>query len=259
MVVKINVYEKMNRGAQIAIFIIIGLIMVVILIILFLLFKAPEIKVLDENNPQAYIEGCTREAVEDALEILSKQGGDINPKGFIRYDDEEITYLCYNVDYYWPCVNQRPLLVEHIENEITDYITPKVLECFVDLESKLENRYDIDISDMKLITKLQSKNIIVEIDKKFKMSRGDEVRDFNEFTMHMSHPIYDFANIAMKVVNQETHYCTFDELGFMILYNEFDVTKLITGEADIIYVIKERATEQEFVFAVRSCKLPEGF
>lgn len=251
--------EKMNKKGQIAIFIILALIIIVGVIIIFLLFNPPEIKILDEKNPQASVESCTREAVEEAIEILSRQGGDIQPKGFIRFKGEEITYLCFNYDYYDNCINQRPLLIEHIENEITDYIRPKVEACFNDLKNLLENRYEIETSEMKISTKLHSKNVIVEIDKKFKMSRGDEVREFDDFRMHMVHPIYDFANIAMNIVNQESRYCNFDELGFMILYPNYDITKFITGEADVIYKIKERSTGEEFDFAVRSCVLPAGW
>ena len=75
-----------SKRSQITIFIILGLIVIVLIALLFLLIKPPEIKVIDENNPQAFIESCTRESVEQALDILSKQGGDIEPKGYISYN-----------------------------------------------------------------------------------------------------------------------------------------------------------------------------
>ncbi len=245
--------------AQITIFVIIGLIFVVSLMVFFLLVRKPEIKIIDEKNPQAFIESCVKESVEEAIEILSDKGGDINPKGYISFKGKEIVYLCYNEDLYRPCINQRPLLVEHIEKEITDYITPITAGCFSELENKLKNSYNVERSGMQLNTVLQSKKIFVKINKKFKITRDGEASEVNEFRINLIHPIYDFAKIAMEIVNQESRYCNFDELGFMILYPNYDITKFITGESDIIYNIKEVSTNQNFTFAVRSCTLPPGY
>ncbi|MDP7521220.1 MAG: hypothetical protein QF567_03225, partial [Candidatus Pacearchaeota archaeon] len=57
----------------------------------------------------------------------------------------------------------------------------------------------------------------------------------------------------------ESGYCNFDELGYNILHPQYDVRKFITGNSDIIYTIKDIGTEEDFVFAIRSCKLPAGF
>jgi len=51
----------------------------------------------------------------------------------------------------------------------------------------------------------------------------------------------------------------FDDLGFMILNPQYDIVSTITGDADTIYVVKERATNQQFIFATKSCPLPPGF
>lgn len=248
-----------NIKGQITIFIILGLIIIVTFIIIFLLRNPPKVEILDENNPQAYIETCTREAVEDALSILSPQGGDIDPKGYITFNGTDIVYICYSGQFYRPCINQRPLLVEHIETEITNYITPIVRNCFQTMEFKLKKRYDIETGDMQLTTRIFPKQISVDIYKKFKMTRETTAREFNHFKMNMQHPIYNFADIAMEVANQETHYCNFDNLGFMILYPDYDITRFTTGDEDRIYVITERVTNQKFRFAIKSCWLPAGF
>lgn len=256
--IKIKLLPNCKRS-QITIFVILGLILIVGLIMVFLLLNPPKVRVIDEKNPQAFIESCTKRAVEEAVDILSKKGGDISPKGYISYNGTEITYLCYNENVYDPCINQRPLLIEHIEKEITNYITPIVTECFNELENKLRNNYDVEGSGFKIETMLQSKNIAVKINRNIKITREGEAREFNEFRMHLISPIYDFAKIGMEIANQESRFCNFDELGFMILYPNFDVTKFITGDADIIYVIKEVSTDQKFTFAIRSCTLPPGY
>jgi hypothetical protein len=250
--------ENLKRG-QVTIFIILGLIIVVGLIFIFTLRKPVKIEVYDENNPQSYIEQCTRDAVQEAIDILSPQGGDINPSGSVKYDGIDRVYLCYNNDFYKRCINQRPLFVEHLEREITNFITPKVADCFKVLEMKLEKRYDIETSNMKLVTRLYPRQITVEIDKKFKMTREDNVINIQKFRMNMIHPLFNFAEIGMEIANQQAQYCHFDDLGFMILHPSFDVKSIKTGESDNIYTITERATNQQFTFATRSCLLPPGF
>jgi hypothetical protein len=150
--------------------------------------------------------------------------------------------------------------MKHIENEITNYITPIIEKCFNELKLNFEKRYEVTMgSQMEITTTLQSKNVNIKIARDFEAIRGDISRDFKKFEMNLKHPIYDFSEIAMEIVNQETHFCNFDVIGYMFLNPEYDVTKFITGDSDIVYVITERATNQKFTFAVRGCLMPPSF
>ncbi len=248
-----------NKTGQVTIFIILALILVVSMLLLFLLVKKPDFGFGDETNPQSYIESCTREATEDAVEILLETGGDLEPKGSMIYRNEEITFLCYNANYYEPCINQRPMLIEHMEKEITTYIQPRISNCFQSLKSELESRYDIEMGDMGVITKLQKNKVVVDIKRDFKMTRGDKVQSFSEFKANLVHPLYDLSKVASEIVNQEAEYCNFDILGFMIIYPKYDIQKFRTGDSDTIYTIRDITTNQEFKFAIKSCALPAGF
>ena len=251
---------KRNKQGQITIFIILALMIVVAIAIIFLLMHPVKVEIYDENNPQASIETCLREVTEEAISILSPQGGDIIPKGSVKYNGEDIVYICYNNEFYKRCINQRPLLVEHIENEITNYIIPQVQSCFDKVENSIRDRYDnVDVGKMNLTVRLYPKQVVVQIDKKISASRGEQVRTFEHFRMNMIHPIYDLSKLAMEIGNQEAQYCNFDDLGYMILYPQYDISSTITGDSDTIYVVKERSTNQQFKFATKSCLLPAGF
>ncbi len=251
-------FSKSNRS-QVTIFIIMALIIIVLVAIFFSIKHPLIIPTIDDSNPQAFIESCTREATEEALARINRNGGDIEPKGYLMYNGEEIVYLCFNGVYYKFCVNQRPLLVEHIENEITNFITPRVKECFSTLESRYKRTYDIETGEMKLTTRLYPDQVIVEINKKFKMTKGDSIKEFDKFKMTLISPVFNFAEIAMEIVNQEAIYCHFDDVGYMFLHPRFDISSTLTGNTDHIYFIKERTTDQEFRFVIRSCILPPGF
>jgi hypothetical protein len=248
-----------NKKGQIAIFIILALILVVLFLMIFLLRKPPVVEVIDEKNPQSYIDSCTRDAVKQAIVILSENGGDIQPRGSTMYHSINRTYLCYNANFYLPCINQRPLLIEHLEDEITNYATPLVEQCFVKLRTELEKKYSIEMGGMQLSTKLQSKQVSIKIEREFKMTRGNEIRELKEFKINLIHPLYDIAEVAMEISSQESRFCNFDILSYMIFYPDYNLNKYRPGNGDVIYQIKHIPTNQEFWFAVRSCALPPGF
>jgi len=250
--------RKNNRG-QVTIFIIMALILVVGMLLLFLLIRKPEIDVLDIDNPQAYIESCSRESIEEAVEILLENGGDLEPKGSMLYNGRELTFLCYNKEYYKQCVNQRPMLIEHLEDEIDFYIQSRISNCFQTLESELEGRYDVSMGTLILETKLQRKQVVVDIKRDFKITRGDNVQSFTKFEANLVSDIYGLAKVTTEIVNQEAQYCNFDTLDFMLLYPKYDITKFRTGDSNTIYTIRDITTNQEFKFAIRSCALPAGF
>jgi len=257
MVIKIS---PLNKKSQITIFVIMALIIIVIIAIFFLLRAPPEVRVFDENEPQSFIESCTKEYVEEAIFLINQHGGDIEPKGSVSFNNLDRTYLCYNINYFDPCINQRPLLIEHIEEEITNYIRPHLERCFEELKQNFEKRHEVSLDkEMQITTTLQPKNVYVNVGRNLEATRGENSRSFEEFEMHFNHPIYNFAEIAMEIVNQETEFCNFDVIGYMILYPEYDVKRIITGDSNIIYKITERATNQEFTFASRGCVLPPTF
>ena len=251
---------KLNNKAQVTIFIILALILIVGIVFIFLLRRGPEVSVVSEENPQAYIEGCTRDALEEALDLIMINAGDIEPKSTVLYQGQNISYLCYQENYYYSCINQKPLLLEHIQDQIDLYIKPMISNCFQVLETTLEPRYEVEMEEYwDLNAKLTSKSVEVYIDREFKMQRGSNVRNFNLFKTSIVHPIYHLAETAMEIVNQEAEFCNFDVLGFMIIYPQYDIKKFRTGDSNIIYTLREFAGNKEFKFAIRGCVIPPGY
>lgn len=249
-----------SKRSQVTIFIIIALIIIVAIALIFVLWRKPTISVSPSENPESYIEKCVKDATEEAISLLSKQGGDIEPEGSVMYQGKKITYLCYNANFYLPCVNQRPMLIEHIEKEITNYLKPKMNECFSSLRTELEKKnYQVSLGSMSITTELRTRKVIVTVERKTELTKNQEVRKFEKFKSQISSPIYDLSKIAMEIANQEAHYCNFEILGFMIIYPKYSAEKFRTGNSDTIYTLKEIASGKEFKFAIRSCAMPAGF
>lgn len=249
-----------SKRSQVTMFVIFALMIVVILVMLFLFLRRAPTIVIDTQNPKAYIDSCVNDFTNEAVNILNSHGGDILVNGGAMFLGENISYLCYNENYYQPCVMQRPMLVEHVETEIKNYIDPKMENCFNSLKNEIEGRgFDIDMGEMDLEVELRSGVIEININRDFKMSRGDKVTEFKKFDSGIQNPLYDLLKVAMEIANQEAEYCNFDILGYMIFYPEFNLDKYRPGDSDIIYSIKDVRSKQELKIAIRSCALPPGF
>ena len=186
-----------NRG-QVTIFIILALILVVVIIILFLLKNPPQVDNSDDKNPQMYIETCTEQSVQNALSIISKYG-DIPPRANVMYKNNNLTYLCYTSDYYKSCINQQPKLIEHIQDQINNYINNNISDCFDSLKLILEKKYNVQMGDMELKTVLKPGEILIQINRKLVMSRDKDKREFNTFKILINHGV---ENGMKKTVSQ---------------------------------------------------------
>ncbi len=250
--------SKQNKSGQVTIFIIIALIIVVAIALIFLLRREPTTGVSPETDPQSYIEKCARDYTKEAIANLSRKGGDIEPEGSVMYKGEEITYLCYNANFYLPCINQRPMLIEHIEGEITNYIESRVKDCFSSLQQELEKRnYQVSLGSMNISTELQTKTVIVTINRKLTITKNEEIRNFEKSEAQISHPIYDLAEIGNEIASQEAKYCYFNVDGFNSNYHNFEVRKDMIDDSKV-YSVKEIASGKEFKFATRGCVMPRG-
>jgi len=255
---------KKNNKAQITIFVIIGLILVVSLILLFLLIKEPsitEVKISSTQNPQAYLEDCIEETIQDPINIILKQGGNLNPENYVLYNNTKITYVCYINEAYKPCIMQYPMYLEHIRNQIKEYSKPRIEECFNNLIIDL-NKKNYEVNGDSIINnfdvQIKPNAVIVNIDKKISYSKNEQEKSFSGFEFKIISPLYDLIKVSQEIANQEARFCNFEYLGYMALYPEFDIRKTLNKEGGNIYTIKDYLTKQEMNIAIRGCYFPPG-
>jgi hypothetical protein len=89
------------------------------------------------------------------------------------------------------------------------------------------------------------------------MSRREETKEYEDFEVKISTPLYELAEISMEIVNQEAEFCNFENLGFMIIYPHYDIRKE-NYDGSLIYTVTDLPTGHSFKFAVRTCVLPAG-
>jgi len=259
---------SLNSKSQTTIFIIIGIILVGI-IGLFFLLKGEEIIDIGkakETNPNIFLQSCIEDKVREGVELISKQGGYIeNPlnKTF-RFTGEkdytDISYLCYTVNYYLSCVNQEPMLIQHLKDEVEKYISDEVEDCFDELVYSLEKeKYVVDANYNGFDVELAPKKVIVNINAGLDLTKSDESLSLENFKVVISSRFYELAVVVQEIISQEARFCHFEHLGFMALYHDYDIDRFRTSDLITIYTIKHRQSEEMFRFAVRACVIPPGF
>jgi len=256
-----------RRKAQITIFAIIAVVLLGAIILFFVFRKEiipAKTEVNIEENPSSFFEACLEKDLKSAVNILSLQGGNLNPNLSINFqfegeDVNNISFLCYTKSSYFPCTNQEPILVKHIEEEITKNITKVTEKCFQQIKEELEAKdYAVEGNFEKITIQLSPGKIIGKVIGTILLTKSDQTKKQEDFYFALSSKFYDLVIVAQEIIAQEARFCNFDSTGFMLLYPDYSIEKFRTSSLNTIYTLKHRTSNEMFRFAVRSCVIPPG-
>lgn len=251
----------MKKG-QVSIFIIVGIILVATIGLIFLLRSGlvPNAGGDAEKNPNGFLENCIEDKLTETIDAISKQGGYVESVLFKGYDDKNISYLCYNKNNYFPCINQEPMLFTHLEEEIHDEIEGTVNACFDSLTSSLEGAgYIVEVSYRGFEANILDKRIEVDFDAELTLTKNEETTREENLKIVFPTRFYDLGIVTQEIISQEAEYCNFNQLGYMLVEPDVKIEKKRLSDSTTIYHLTHKKTMEEFWFAVRSCALPGGF
>jgi len=249
-----------NDKAQVAIWIIVALVVVAsVLVVAFLNNRSPTADTPEETSPQSFIQACADKSVNEALDIMLPQGGFIEPTNTIHYFGTNITYHCENKGNYKPCINQHPMLLNEMSDEIHSYVEPRIEECFQQIKEQAEKRNSqVSLGPMDLEVQLYPKNVKLKIERELTISSGETARAFTEFDIEVFNPAYDIARVASEISSQEAKYCNFEYVGYMMIHSWVKVEKTSLSEGTKLYKITDKKSNKFMNIAVRGCAIPAG-
>lgn len=252
--------EEVNKKGQMAVWVIIAIAFVASIILFFSVGdRRPEISTSQEFNIESYIQKCSEEHIDSATSIMLPQGGFLDPVNVKLYDSINVSYLCQNKGNYLPCVNQHPMLLNEMKEELKFYIEPRINECLVSLKRDVESREgSIDFSEGGIDILLGTDRVFLEINKKITISKNGETRTVDGVEVEVINPIYNLGVVANEIASQEAKYCYFEYVGYMALHPRFDIRKTTMSDGTKIYSIEDKHSEEEMNIAIRSCAVPPG-
>jgi len=246
-----------NKG-QVTIFIIVGVVIVVGILGSIIFMGQVDVETPADLGPQAFIDKCVRDVVEESAEKMLRNGGEILPTRAIAYQGEEWNYLCYQADFYQGCYNIHPMLEMQIEREIVTDTEAAVQDCFDTMREDFENRgFDVGGGPTEYLINLLPGYVEINLAKKVDVSRDGASQSFEDFGARVVSPIYELVQIARDVVNSESQFCNFEYNGYMLLYPKYDIRRIDYSDSKI-YRLIDRASGAELRFAVRSCAFAPG-
>jgi len=246
-----------SKKAQLAIFIILAILIVIALLVF--LFFGDNIKAwISPTGSQEYIKDCTQQATEEALQKLETRGGSLEPENYILYQDNKIDYACYTEKYYETCVMQKPFLKQNIEQEIASYIEPKIKSCFESMKDQLERSGSmVAVNDIKTEASLAPNSVIVTIRAPTTIRRQGAL-SFENMKVGVKSEVYDLVMLASSISNYEARYGDSDTVAYMMYYPDIKVEKIERSEGRV-YILTHKPSNEKFMFSVRSIAWPAGY
>ncbi len=251
--------QRKNKKGQVMLWAFVAVILVGGIAALFLFVGKPGLLTQNDYEPKSFIEKCVRKSVNEAVDVMLPQGGFTSPSNYKSYLGKNIAYLCENIGYFHPCINQHPMLLNEMKKEIVNYTEPQIEQCFTDLKRELEKRDNaVEYTPLELNVSLGPDRVYVDVIRRITITKGENSQTFDNIRIDVISPLYDLGNVAIEIASQEAKYCYFEYVGYMILYPRFDIKKFAFTDSTKIYTIKDKYTEKEMSIAIRSCAIPPG-
>jgi len=247
-----------NRG-QLTLFIIVAIVVVALVAMMYLFF--PQVLVgfgIGATNPNTFIQSCMEQQLKDVVENLSLQGGDLEPQNFILYQNNKIEYLCYNANFYLPCIMQQPLLKQHIEAEIKRGIKNQEDSCFSTMKDTFEKRgYTVNLARKETNVELLPSRVAVTFVNDLTLTKEGSER-FEKINVVLDNNLYELTSIADSILNWEARYGDAETTAFMKYYKDLKIEKKLQSDGSTIYILTNRNSGDKFQFASRSVAWPSG-
>jgi len=258
--------EGGNKKAQVTIFVILAIVLVAAIVIFFAVSDYGR-GLIDRVSGQEFdVEGSliqcidSSEIIDNGIKIVLSQGGSLDPKLYYLYNNTKLRYLCFTNDNYVTCINQEPLLIQHVESEINKAIKPGVESCIDNLNKQLENRgYKVQAGKLNISVDLIPDNILVKINYPISIERAEQSKSFDGFNIKKKSKAYHLISLSTSILNYEARYGDSETTTYMVLYPKTKVEKLKQGDGTKVYRVSNRDTKEVFSFATRSLVFPPGY
>lgn len=251
--------RKGEKRGQVTIFIILG-VLIVVLITLFVILKNPSgtANVETEAGIKETLQSCVSDAVEKKITISLENGGRLNSEKGIMYQGKHYNYLCHIGNYYSPCYNLFPIMEEDLEKDIRNSTLDDVRDCFDGLKGELEDRgFSVDGGSTNYSIDILLGRVDLTIRKKIQVTRDGASNYYENFDTSFISSSHELIRVVRDIVGSESTFCTFEYMGYMNLEPRLDIQRINYKESKL-YWVKDRVSNQEIKFAIRTCVSPPG-
>jgi len=262
----------MHKRGQVTVFVILGILIIVVLAVIFYLYslqsklpleKQPQFDFSRTDALKNYIEDCIKIKGNEAINLVRKQGGDINPGFYLSYkfpntnEFDKLTYLCYTTTY-TACTVQRPLLNKHVSDEITSYLNNHLRSCIDNgLQQFRQQGYTINEQwqNAKINTSINKFNVIISLDYPIEIAKGTSSSRQDKFSYTFDNPLGKLIEITEYIIHKEVTEGEFYTIPYMIRERRVLIEKYRPGYSKaykITYFDLNFNEQSYFQFAIQN-------
>jgi hypothetical protein len=258
-----------NKSGQVTIFVIIAIIIVAAVLLYLMLRKdvGPSSPGGQEANPESFLDSCLKESLRENIDLINFQGGYADPelyKTFLIEEDgsmSKISYLCYTENYGKPCVNQAPILLGHVEEEIKNSIENDVYDCVSMLGQNFrKDDYTVSVKYVpgNFQVTIEPERVRLNINAEISLTKKGESSIQKDFVSRFATKTYSLLMVTQEAINKEAGSvdCEFNYIDYQTLYPDYKIRKYNGHNGTEIYRIENKDDGEIFRFAVRGCVIP---
>jgi hypothetical protein len=253
--------RELNKSGQVTIFIIVALLIVGIIFAVIYFSGFFTFEESSTKNPKAYIENCMLASVKEVEETILKSNTypNFNSTNYILFEQEKIPYLCIASEFYKPCIPQDPAMIMRVKQLMENKVARDVKTCITKLYEDLDDEgYRVTKTEGEMILDILPDTINVNLNETIFISKGETSYTVSDFGINYGTKFYDMIKLAQTITNYESTYCEFNKLNWMKTYSEIIISTTRTSDQTKIYTLRDRMTEREIKFAIKTCVLPAG-
>jgi len=253
--------EIKNKDGQVTIFIIIAILIVAAIVAA--LYFTGKISFVNTpaENPEAYLRNCMMTSAKEAENIILDTNGhpQLNSTNYILYNKEKVPYACTVSEFYSPCIPQDPGFFSYITQLMENKVVRDTEECLKNLVEDLESKkYAVQVDPGNITLKIQKDFISVSFGKRIYATKDEESKQISNIDLVYSTKLYDMIKLEQTIVNYESTICEFNKMNWMRHDNSIAIFTTRTSDQTKVYTLRERLTDREIKFAIKTCVMPAG-
>ncbi len=248
-----------NKRGQVTLFIIIAVVILAIILLLLLFPRANPFKSTEAFSPNAFLKSCIEQEIRPSLDLITKQGGSAQPQGFVQYQGEKISYLCYTSENYKTCVVQEPFIKEKVENELSSLLKAKANTCVSSLVNEYKDRgYSVAATSTRLSAQFSPHKLFILINSPMTVTK-ETSQTFTDFSLDYNSELYNLLLTSTSIVDFESTYGDSETTLYLQYYPNLKIEKIKLSDGSKIYKLTNVVTKEQFTFASRSLSWPPGY
>jgi len=248
--------------AQISVFIVIGLVILVIAGISFAVVDyvnsgldnelLAQYRVQSDIEPvKKYIESCLEQVSIEPIDQIGENGGSLEPGKFRWYFGNKFNYLCHG-----DRCEHNPLFRQEMEAELEYVIRDRLIEC-MDLSIFERQDFTVRTGVMDLNATIGRKDVSIKLYYPVQLMRADLDLKISDYNVRIKKPLGLLYDKSIEIINSEIQNSYFDQVEYIVNNDKEVIVEKHRPYPDIVYELT--SDEYLFRFALEGVHTQPGY